>query len=520
MATIDNIFENFLAWPVKNKIALLVVLVASIFGMYLLLVWINKADYQVLYSSLSEEDAGRIAQELQGRNIQYDLRPSGTIMVQSDKVYDLRLELASEGLPQGSGVGFEIFDKTGFTTSEFVQKLNFRRALEGELSRTVSSLSTVQKSRVHLVLPEKTLFAFQGKKPEASAAVFVTLGQGRKLNSREVEGIVHLVASSVEDLGPENITVLDNKGNLLTKPSEDSMMALSGTQMDYQHSYEKNLTNKILSILEPVVGQGKIKARVSASFDFTQSERTEEVFDPDGVVVRSEQKSSEKTISGSSGTGGIPGVASNIPGGVGSGRGSSSQGQSQKEDEMINYETSKTITRVIESPVTLERLSVAIIIDGIHAAQKDSVEKAENYTIRSEADVKYYEDIVRKTIGFTDDRGDEISVTVMPFKEIPAENVGEVERDIMPIVFSVLRYAVPLLVALIFFFVILRPMIKSLSKTPPVSQTRMVASPEATAMLEQPVQSKDLTLEKKVVNWANENPQDAAGLVKGWLGDR
>ena len=520
MATIDNMFENFLAWPVKNKIALLVVLVGSILGMYLLMVWINKADYQVLYSSLSEEDAGRIAQELQGRNIQYDLRPSGTIMVQSDKVYDLRLELAAEGLPQGSGVGFEIFDKTGFTTSEFVQKLNFRRALEGELSRTVSSLSTVQKSRVHLVIPEKTLFAFQDNKPEASAAVFVTLGQGRKLNSREVEGIVHLVASSVEDLGPENITVLDNKGNLLTKPSEDSMMALSGTQMDYQQSYEKNLTNKIMSILEPVVGQGKIKARVSASFDFTQSERTEETYDPDGVVVRSEQKSTEKTISGSSGTGGIPGVASNLPGGPGAGRSSSAQGQSQKEDEMINYETSKTITRVIESPVSLERLSVAIIIDGIHASRKDSVEKAEEYTIRSEADVKYYEDIVRKTIGFSDDRGDEISVTVMPFKEINSEVAGEVERDIMPMVYSVLRYVVPFLVALIFFFVVLRPMIKSLSKTPPVRQTNMVAGPEETAMLEQPVHPKELPMEKKVVNWANENPQDAAGLVKGWLGDR
>jgi flagellar M-ring protein FliF len=520
MATIDNMFDNFLAWPARSKITLLAVLVLSILGTYLLIVFINKADYQVLYSSLSEEDAGRIAQELQGRNIQYDLRPSGTIMVQSDKVYDLRLELASEGLPQGTGVGFEIFDKTGFTTSEFVQKLNFRRALEGELSRTVSSLSTVQKSRVHLVLPEKTLFAFQGKKAEASAAVFVTLGRGRKLNSREVEGIVHLVSSSVEGLGPESITVLDNKGNLLTKPSEDSMMALSGTQMDYQHSYEKNLTNKIMSILEPVVGSGKIKARVSAAFDFTQSERTEETFDPDGVVVRSEQKSSEKTTSGSSGAGGVPGVASNIPGGVGVGRGSSSLGQSQKEDEMINYETSKTITRVVDSPVTLERLSVAIIIDGIHAAQKDSVEKAEEYDIRSEADVKYYEDIVRKTIGFTDDRGDEISVTVMPFKEITTEEIGEVERDIMPIVYSVLRYAAPLMVALIFFFIILRPMIKALSKTPPASQTAMVAGPEATAMLEQPAQSSELTMEKKVVNWANDNPQDAAGLVKGWLEDR
>jgi len=520
MAKIETMAENFAAWPMKNKIGFLAVLVISILGIYLLMVWINKADYQVLYSSLTEEDAGKIAQELQSRKIPYDLRPSGTIMVQSNKVYDLRLELASEGLPQGSGVGFEIFDKTGFTTSEFVQKLNFKRALEGELSRTVSSLASVQKSRVHLVLPEKTIFAFQDKKPEASAAVFLTLGQGRKLDSREVDGIVHLVSSSVEGLDPKNITVLDNRGNLLTKPSDDGMLSLSSSQMDYQHTYERNLMNKIISILEPVVGTGKIKARVSAAFDFTQSERTEEIYDPDGVVVRSEQKSTEKTISGSSGMGGIPGVASNMPGGAAAGSGSSSQGQSQKEDEMINYETSKTITRVVESPVSLERLSVAIIIDGITAAQKDTVEKADQYSIRSEADVKYYEDIVKKTIGFTDDRGDEISVSVMPFKEMPGQEVAEVERDIMPIVYSVLRYLAPLLVAMIFFFVILRPMIKSLSRATPARQTRMVVGAEAPEMLEQPVQPKEIPLEKQVVNWANENPQQAAGLVKGWLEDR
>jgi flagellar M-ring protein FliF len=521
MAAIDNIIENFKAWPAINKIGLLAVLVLSLAGLILLMTWINKADYQVLYSSLSEDDAASIAQELQSRNIPYQLRPSGTILIQSDKVYDLRLELASEGLPQGGGVGFEIFDNTSFTTSEFVQKLNFKRALEGELSRTISSLSTVQKSRVHLVMPEKSLFAVSNGGQEASAAVFVTLSQGRKLKDKEVEGVVHLVSSSVEDLSPENITVVDNKGNLLTNPAKDGMLARSGTQMDYQQNFEKNLSTKIISILEPVVGQGKIKARVSAAFDFTMSERTEEIFDPDGVVVRSEQKSTEKTVSGS-GAGGIPGVGSNLPGGASAGS-FGSQGQSEKADEMINYETSKTVTRIVESPVSLERLSVAIIIDGINASQKDSVENADRYAVRSEADIKYYEDIVKKSIGFTDDRGDEITVTVMPFQEIVTEEAGEVERDIMPIVYSVLRYLVPLMVALIFFFIVLRPLIKSLTKPVSVTRSRGVVGVEgggSVEQLEQPMQPREISMEKQITRWANENPEDATGLVKSWLGER
>lgn len=512
MAAIDNIFEQIKAMPAGKKTALLAVLVVSIAGMMLLFAWVQKADYQVLYSSLSEEDAGRIIQELKDKKIEYQLSGTGTVLVSSEMVYDLRLQLASQGLPQGGGVGFEIFDKTSFTTSEFVQKLNYRRALEGELARTIKSLSGVSQGRVHLVIPDKSIFAFQESKPKTSAAVFITLQNGRKLDRAEVDGIVHLVSSSVEDLDHDNITIVDNKGNLLTKPSGDSVMSLTGSQMEYQQNFEKELMSKVVTILEPVVGRGKVNARVAAAFDFTRSERTEEKFDPEGVVVRSEQKSTEKSSSG--GRGGVPGTESNLPGG-GAQRSASMLGQSQKQDEMINYETSKTVTRTIDSPISLERLSVAIIVDGVLASQQEAADGAEKKNLRSDEDIKYYEDIVKKTIGFSTDRGDEISVTVMPFETVDITE-APVERDIMPMVITVLKYVVPLIVALLFFFMFVRPLMSSLSRSVPQTTTRVTVSGEQTE-LGSPLQAREIPLEKQVVDWANSNPQQAAGLVKGWL---
>ncbi len=513
MAAFDNIAEQLKAMPTGKMTALFAVIVVCIAGMLLLFSWTQKADYQVLFSNLEDNDAGRIIQELKDKKIPYQLGASGAILVSSDKVYDLRLQLASQGLPQGGGVGFEIFDNTNFTTSEFVQKLNYRRALEGELARTIKSLSGIQQGRVHLVIPDKSIFAFQDSKSKTSAAVFLTLKNGRRLDSSEVEAIVHLVSSSVEDLGPNNITVIDNKGNLLTKPSDDSMMSLSGSQMEYQHSFEQNLMSQVVSILEPVVGKGKVNARVSAAFDFKRSERTEEKFDPEGVVVRSEQKSTEKSTSG--GQGGVPGVESNLPGGR-SQPSASLLGQSQKQDEMINYETSKTVTRTIDSPINLERLSVAILIDGILSSQKGTTENADKYTVRSEEDLKYYEDIVKKTVGFSGERGDEISVNIMPFKEIESAEMPPAEKEYMPIVITILKYIVPLIVAILFFLFVVKPLITSLSKSIPQSATRVAISEEQ-ARLEAPLHAKEIPLQKQVVDWANTNPQQAAGLVKGWL---
>ncbi|MBC8413815.1 MAG: flagellar M-ring protein FliF [Nitrospira sp.] len=513
MASFDDVFVHINSWPASKKVALLMVIVISLAGIFLVNAWVQKVDYQILYANLSEEDAVRIVDELKSQKVAYELGATGTIKVGADKVYNLRLELAGKGMPSGGGVGFEIFDDTNFTTSEFVQKLNFKRALEGELSRTIRAMSAVSQSRVHLVMPDKSLFAFQNDKPESTASVFVTLN--RQLNNGEVQGIVHLVSSAVEDLGPERITVVDDRGNMLTRPNGDSAMNMSSSQMEYQQSYEKNLVSKIKGILEPVVGANRIKTRISAEFDFTRSERTEETYDPDGAVIRSEQKSTEKTSSG--GGGGVPGVPANLPGGA-AGQFASEGPESEKLDEVINYETSKTIRRIVESPVTLKRLTVAILVDGILAAQKEGLPDADKFIVRADADIAYYEDIVRKTIGFSDERGDEISVTVMPFTPMDIVEMSEPKTDYMAIVFRVLKYLAPIIVALLFFLMVAKPLMQSISKIQPqVTTVAPIAQLDETEM---PLLPREKPMEKQVIDWAASNPQQAAGLVKGWLEEK
>jgi len=514
MAVIDNIFKQIAALPARKKTAAAAVLIIGIATVFLLYAWMQKVDYRLLYSNISEDDAASIIQALKEKKIPYKLESGGVILVPSDKVYDVRLQLAGEGLPHGGGVGFEIFDKTNFTTTEFVQKLNYKRALEGELARTIRSMTEVQQARVHLVIPERSIFALSENEPKPSASVFVSLRQGRRLSSSQVAAIVHLVSSGVEGLSPNNITLVDNKGELLTKPEGDSIIALSDSQTEYQNTIEKDMVSKIVSLLEPVVGKDKVRAKVSATIDFTRSERTEEKFDPEGVVVRSEQKSIEKSTSGT--TGGIPGVASNLPGKKGQ-AGGASGGMSQKQDETINYETSKTVTRIIDSPAALKRLSIAILIDGILPSQQTQAEKAKQYTVRTEEDIKYYEDLTKKAVGFTPERGDQISIAVMPFEGLSSEPLPEVKKEYLPIILTVLKYLVPIIVAMLFFFVILKPLLRTIEPQPveapkfPVPQTTVEVGHT------QPKEVENKNKRQEVIEWASKNPEQAAGLLKNWL---
>ncbi len=518
-----NILGQFNSLPIGKKVTAMAVLVVSIAGMLLLFSWLQKADYQVLYSNLSEGDAGKIVQELRAKKIPYELGAGGTILVPIDSVYNLRLQLAAEGLPQGSGVGFEIFDKTSITTSEFIQKINYRRALEGELARTIQSLSEVLRCRVHLVIPKRTIYAWQENTPETSAAVLLSLTPGRTISNTQAEGIRLLVSSSVEGLNANSITVMDNRGNLLTKPADDNAISLSSGQMEHEQSFEKNISTKILAILEPLVGKGKVKAKVSASFDFTRSEKTEERFDPEGAVIKSEQKSTEKSTTG--GTGGIPGGAANLPGAGTQQRGP--QRESQKSDEVINYETTKTITRVITSPTTLDRISVATIIDGITAAQQGTVKDPEKYTLRSDDSIKYYEDLVKKAIGFSSERGDEITVIVMPFEETLIEEIPEAQTNYTPIIITLIKYLVALAIAVLFLLFIAKPLIKSITspapleipqpgtQTPPAQELEGEGLPQIEG--QELLQEEPGTNQNNLIEWANNNPQQAAGVVKNWL---
>jgi flagellar M-ring protein FliF len=505
-----DIVETIRSWPARQKIALLFVLAVSVAGLVLLFSWVQRPDYHILYSSLSEGDAGAIVQKLGEMRVPYQVRGNG-VFVPRDKVYDLRLQLAAEGLPQGGVVGFELFDKTDFGTTDFVQKLNYRRAMQGELARTIMSLSEVQRARVHLAIPERSLFLQEGNEP--SASVLVELAAGRSLAQSQVQGIVHLVSSSVEGLQPGAVTLVNNRGEMLTRRGDETV-GLSGTQIEYQKSYEKEMESRVMGILEPVIGKDKVRAEVAAEIDFTRTESTEESFDPEGAVVRSEQKTVEKSTSQADG--GVPGVASNIPGKTGA-RSSSTGIDSKKQNEVVNYELSRVTRHVINASGQIKRLSVAVLVDGVYAQEEGSDVPA--YTPRSEEELRHYEELVKGAIGFSAERGDEVRVMNIPFETVPQEELPEPEKEYLPMVITVAKYLAPTLAVILFFFIVLRPLMKVLS-TPTVVRQVAEVSHQASSGLGGPQEKKALGLKGDVLEWAGNNPRQAADLIKGWMEEK
>lgn len=509
MARIDNIQQWFNSMPLKKKVALLLVLLMATGSLFLFLSWSQRIDYQVLYSNLSDEDSGMIIQKLKEMRIPYRVTPGG-IMVPSDKVYSLRLELAAQGLPQGGGVGFEIFDKRDFTMTDFVQKLNYQRALQGELSRTIKSLPEVELCRVHLAIPEKGLFTKEEDRPKAS--VFLKLRSGRRLSQSQIQGIVHLVSSSVDGLSPEDVTVVDSRGELLTAPKKDSLLALTQSQVEFQKAIERELEDRVVTILEPVVGRGKVKAKVSAQIDFTKIEKTEERYDPDSQVVRSEQKLIEKSSKTS--PGGTPGVSSNIPGKTGVEFTTGSY--SEKKTETVNYEISKVMSHTVLPPGEIKRLSVVALVDGTYAQEEGSKDK--RYIPRTEEELKKFESMVKNAVGFVANRGDDVRVINMPFQEDSSqkEEVREKEKEIIPIIMTGVRYAVPFVALVFLFLFIIRPIIKALL-TPQKPAVREL--PRTVAELERQIEAQGIS-RPDIIEWARNNPQKAAQLIKGWIEER
>ncbi len=334
-------------------------------GFIVMILWSQGINYQLLYANLSQDDAASIVSKLKEMKVDYRISAGGnSIMVSSDKVYETRLQLASEGLPQGGGAGYELFDKNNFGVTEFVQKLNHQRALQGELSRTINQLAEVDKSRVHLVIPEKTLFTEDQE--EASASVFLKLNSGRKLRKEQIQGIVHLIASSVIGLQPEQITVVDLHGNILSGGGDSSFIGqLSNSQLEFQDNFEKRLENRVETILEKVIGKERVIARVSAGLDFNQIEKTEERYDPESQVVRSQNSVQEKSTGKALVPGGVPGVMSNLPGQEKENLNMGNTSDFQKTNETINYEINKITQRVVEPVRKRKRIYVAGMIDVI-----------------------------------------------------------------------------------------------------------------------------------------------------------
>jgi len=517
---LEGIWRGVGALPGPRKMALAIVTVLIMASIMTFVYFTNQEDYRVLFSNLTGEDASAIVTKLKEKKIPYQISPSGEIIsVPSEQVSELRLELGAAGLPHGGGVGFEIFDNKTFGATEFEQQMNYRRALQGELSRTINSLDEIQQSRVHIVLPKESLFIEQQKKPTAS--VTIKLKTGRKLKESQIDGIGHLVASSVEGLSADEVMIIDSQGNILSKRQGDSRQArLSSSQNEYQRNIEKEMANQIQTMLESVVGKGKAVVRVNAELDFRVMEKTEETYDPESPVVRSTQKQVDKAIG--------PAPPSKIVAGAGKTESSGSGPEKEKTEETVNYEINKTVSKTVMPTGEIKKISIAVLVDGIY--QKND-KGAVAYQERPKKELDSFEDLVRKSAGFNAQRGDQVVVSSMPFNRTETEEGMTAPswlENIAPVI-PMIKYAALIIGLLFMFLFIIRPLVRNVITTAhriEASEQRQVASGAgvSVALGGQPSQLALSPLDEKPLNemalakqLAGADSKKFAELLRNWL---
>lgn len=399
-STIQQAREFIAKMSQTQKIFFASVFVVIIAGIIILFATTGKEEpYGILYSELSASDAGKITQSLTEKEIEYKLEEGGSkILVKEENLYDTRLSLANEGLPESGVVGYELFDKTNLGMSEFVQKLNYRRALEGELAKTISNLDEVKSVRVHIVIPEKALFKEDQKDPTAS--VTLHLKNGRSLSKINVEGIQNMVASSVEGMAPQRVTVVNNLGKILSEVPLDvnSIGGLTSQQYEQKRQLEEYLSHKVQSLLDGMYGVNNTKVRVNADLDFTKIEKTIIDFDPERQVVRSEQQIRQSHEVKDTTT--YPSVDVN----------------NDEENIIQNYEISKSVEHINNHIGSIKRLSAAVTINGkVNIVENEEGLKEQQIIERSEEEIEKLEEVVKNALGYDENRGDKISVIYIPY---------------------------------------------------------------------------------------------------------
>jgi flagellar M-ring protein FliF len=373
--------------------------------------WLWEGQYVPIFASLTLEDAGAIIAQLKASKIPYRIGGTGEqILVPADKVGEARLRMAVQGLPLGGGVGFEVFDKTSFGISDFNQRVNYQRALQGELARSIGQLRGVSRARVHLVMPQPSLFTERERLP--SASIFLKMAPGARLAGEEVRGIVHLVASSVEGLNPERVTVVDTAGRVLAAGTEAGAGNLSPRRVEIKAAVEEGIERRVQSLLDSALGPGQAVTRASAQLNFDQVERTEERFDPN-PVARQETRTVE-TTKGSSATptmpAGVPAPgASPLPP-------SSTSNEGTRESESVSYELTRIVARTLTSPGEIQHLSVAVLLNtNTRATQGADKKEIREPLLRSAEEIEKIRRIVMVAVGYSQTRGDEVTVVEMPF---------------------------------------------------------------------------------------------------------
>jgi flagellar M-ring protein FliF len=379
--------------------------------------WKKEGDFKPLYTSLAPEDAAAVVQRLKETGVEYRINDSGnSVSVPSERVAELRLEMAGAGLARSGRIGFELFDKPNFGATDFTEHVNFRRALEGELERSVASIGEVESARVHLTFARESLFA-ESRQP-AKASVMLKLRTGAQLSPSNVTAISHLLASAVEGLAPEAVSVLDMRGNLLSRPRKGGLNQegdASEATLDYQQKIERDLLAKIESTLDPLLGPGKFRAGVSAECDFSSGEQSEETFDPTRSVMVTSQKTEDVGTSG--GAGGLPGTASNLPNAPeAQQRTRGPVSGMQRRTENVAYQSSRVVKRLRLPQGAIKRLSVSVLVDHQLRWEGTGEQAKRNLTPPPPETMKVIRDLVSGVTGLNTNRGDQLIVEALPFE--------------------------------------------------------------------------------------------------------
>lgn len=527
---------------------------AAVAAVAALWLWSRAPDYGVLYSNLSDRDGGAIIASLQQMNIPYKFAAGGgALLVAADKVPEARLRLASQGLPKGGSVGFELMDNQKFGTSQFAEQVNYQRALEGELARSINSISAVESARVHLALPKPSLFVRDQKKP--SASVVLSLHRGRSLDEGQISAMVHLISSSVPELSSKSITVVDQAGNLLSAANAGTR-GLDVTQLKYSQEIEQGYIRRIETILQPIVGANNVHAQVAADIDFSVVENTDEKYrpnqDPGSAAVRSQQ-SSESGQQGAGAVGGVPGALTNQPGPdpvapiTASGKPPAAAGAGQlkmttelgavmgaparttgpasnRKDTTVNYELDRSIRHVQQGAGGIKRLSVAVVVNYRSTVNAQGKRTTQALSV---AELTQIQNLVRESMGFNAARGDSLNVVNSPFAS-DASDTPELpiwrQPDNIEMAKAGGKYLLLGILALYLWFAVLRPLLRKHLHPVPAQATapgkEEASSADAVAQSQERQAERHLENTRYAQETAAKEPRAVAMLIKHWMGEK
>lgn len=542
----------------QQKVLFLVGLAAIVAIIVGVILWSQQPDWKVLFSNLSEKDGGTIAGMLEAQNVPHRYSDNGALLVPADRVHEVRLRLASQGLPRGGLVGFELMENQKFGTSQFAEQVNYQRGLEGELSRTIQSIGAVQSARVHLAIPKPSVFVRDDQKP--SASVMLNLYPGRMLDGGQIAGISHLISSSVANLPITNVTVIDQNGNLLTQLKSATATGLDAVQLKYVREIEDGIIQRIENILKPVLGADNVKVQVAADLDFSHSEQTAETFRPNATpessTIRSQQNN--ETASVNQAVGGVPGALTNQPpvpatapltqpnvGGVPGRPGQPSQQPTDEKGRIevggiaaplpnniapplstsknttINYEVDKTVRYTKQAMGEIRRLSAAVVVNHRKEIGKDGKPVSRPLP---EPEMKQINELIREAMGFSSERGDTLSVANAPFTEtVKTEDSLPLWKDPENISYAkdIVKILIIAAIIALLYFKIVQPSLRTMFPPP---QKEEDATTKGSILDEDDEEGTEVRLDnysiklQKARDIAQSDPKAVANIITDWMG--